>query len=89
MNLKIKCSGCNKPTNSDKLESFDGSSKDGIFFKKQLCPKCVKEIMNQFRAHIKEKEEHIKKQQEILSNPVLKIDENVSCETQFSKLELQ
>lgn len=56
MSVMIKCSGCSKKVASDTIENFDGISLDGILFKKQLCKNCVKDIVDQFRSHIKAKE---------------------------------
>lgn len=56
MKIYIKCSGCSKRVSTDLCEAFDGVSDKGVVFKKQLCPACVKDIVNEFREHIKAKE---------------------------------
>lgn len=62
--LTLKCDGCSKRTASTDIETYQDITDKGEVFKKNLCPKCIKEIVNDFREHIKAKEEALKKTHE-------------------------
>jgi hypothetical protein len=56
-NIQCKCDGCRRTIKpSQHRETFQGHS-EGNFFSKTLCEKCIKEIVEQFREHLKKKED--------------------------------
>jgi hypothetical protein len=55
--LECRCDGCRRKIKAKDIRETMSGISEGQPFIKTLCEVCIKEIVEKFRAHLKEKEE--------------------------------